>query len=81
AATMMPKDLQFDPAVQTTIEDGELVLRLTSEGMSSETPLNREITQLLNVLADRSISVRSIRTHDPSLERLFLKLTGHKLRD
>ena len=81
AAATMPKDLQFDPAVQTTIEDGELVLRLTSEGMSSETPLNREITQLLNVLADRSISVRSIRTHDPSLERLFLKLTGHKLRD
>jgi hypothetical protein len=25
--------------------------------------------------------VRSIRTHEPNLERLFLKLTGHKLRD
>jgi hypothetical protein len=27
------------------------------------------------------VVVRSIRTHDPSLERLFLKLTGHRLRD
>ena len=81
ASAAIPNGLSLEPAVHTAVEDGELVLRLSSEGMSSETPLNREITQLLNTLADHSVNVRSIRTHDPSLERLFLKLTGHRLRD
>jgi ABC-2 type transport system ATP-binding protein len=81
AAGSVPGGLEFGPEVQLGTEEGEVVLRLTSEGMSSETPLNQQITQLLNILANHSINVRSIRTHDPSLERLFLRLTGHRLRD
>ena len=37
--------------------------------------------RLLTILAKHSISVRSIRTHEPNLERLFLKLTGHSIRN
>jgi ABC-2 type transport system ATP-binding protein len=81
SAGSLPASLEFGPEVQVGTEDGEVVLRLTSEGMSSETPLNRQITEMLNILAQHSMNVRSIRTHDPSLERLFLRLTGHRLRD
>jgi len=77
----LPQQLKFGPEVAVEVDGSEVVLRLSSAGMSSEIPLNRQITTLLNTLADHSIGVCSIRTHDPSLERLFLKLTGHRLRD
>jgi ABC-2 type transport system ATP-binding protein len=77
----LPQQLKFGPEIVVEVEEGEVVLRLSSAGMSSEMPLNRQITTLLNTLADHSVGVCSIRTHDPSLERLFLKLTGHRLRD
>jgi ABC-2 type transport system ATP-binding protein len=81
AATALPQQLSFGPEVSVEVDEGEVVLHLSSAGMATEMPLNRQITALLNELADRSVVVRSIRTHDPSLERLFLKLTGHRLRD
>lgn len=81
AAAALPQPLRFGSEVIVEMDEGEVVLRLSSAGMASEMPLNRQITTLLNTLADHSVGVRSIRTHDPSLERLFLKLTGHRLRD
>ena len=48
---------------------------------SCELALNSDVTNILTTLERHSISVRSIRTHEPNLERLFLKLTGHRLRD
>jgi ABC-2 type transport system ATP-binding protein len=81
AAASLPQPLRFGSEVIVEMDEGEVVLRLSSAGMASEMPLNRQITTLLNTLADHSVGVRSIRTHDPSLERLFLKLTGHRLRD
>jgi hypothetical protein len=58
-----------------------MTLRICNAGGNSETAMSSEITRILNSLAEHRISVRSIRTHEPSLERLFLKLTGHTLRD
>lgn len=67
----------------TTVEkDGdETVVRISTADVSTEAALNHEVTAILTALAKHSIGVRSIRTHEPNLERLFLRLTGHKLRD
>jgi len=40
-----------------------------------------ELASLLGQLRDHEIGVTAIRTLEPNLERLFLKLTGHRLRD
>lgn len=72
----------FAPACGVNVErEGEDgVLRLQSDsGMGREAAT--EVTVLLQQLASAGVPLRSIRTHDPSLERLFLKLTGSRLRD
>ncbi|MFM7926000.1 MAG: ABC transporter ATP-binding protein, partial [Planctomycetaceae bacterium] len=72
----------FAPACGVNVErEGEDgVLRLQSDsGMGCEAAT--EVTVLLQQLASAGVPLRSIRTHDPSLERLFLKLTGSRLRD
>ena len=66
----------------TVEKDGdETVVRISTADVSTEAALNHEVTAILTALAKHSIGVRSIRTHEPNLERLFLRLTGHKLRD
>lgn len=67
----------------TTIDhiDNETVVRITTTEASTEAALNREVTTILTTLAEHSIGVKSIRTHEPNLERLFLRLTGQSLRD
>jgi ABC-2 type transport system ATP-binding protein len=73
----------FEPGPCAVLEGShdELTLRISNTEKNSETAMSSEITRMLNSLAEHRISVRSIRTHEPSLERLFLKLTGHTLRD
>ncbi len=73
----------FEPGPCAVLERSvdEMTLRICNAGGNSETAISSEITRILNSLAQHQISVRSIRTHEPSLERLFLKLTGHTLRD
>lgn len=73
----------FEPGPCAVLESSvdEMTLRICNAGGNSETAMSGEITRILNSLAEHRISVRSIRTHEPSLERLFLKLTGHTLRD
>ena len=66
----------------TVEKDGdETVVRISTADVSTEAALNHEVTAILTALAKHSIGVRSIRTHEPNLERLFLRLTGHTLRD
>lgn len=78
---MLPDSLTLGPTVTVTHEDKETVVRITTSEVSTEAALNHQVTAILTELASHSIGVRSIRTHEPSLERLFLKLTGHNLRD
>jgi phosphohistidine phosphatase SixA len=52
------------------------VVRFSTQHEASELALNSDVTQILTTLERHSVSVRAIRTHEPSLERLFLKLTG-----
>jgi linearmycin/streptolysin S transport system ATP-binding protein len=57
------------------------VIRIVGSAMPSVAGMQEIVTGLLNQLSDDGITVTSIRTHEPNLERLFLKLTGHRLRD
>jgi hypothetical protein len=39
------------------------------------------VTNVINVIAREGIRVRGFRTEMPTLEDVFLKLTGHGIRD
>lgn len=81
ASTALPASVTFSSAVSVERTHDEVVLHISAASVASESALNHEVTRLLSQLADLSVSVRSIRTLEPNLERLFLKLTGHTLRD
>ena len=81
ALTTDTASLGLDDIASVSVEGTESVLRITADDSTSEATLNRHVTTALNRLAERSVPVRSIRTQEPNLERLFLKLTGHTLRD
>lgn len=48
---------------------------------ASADDIGRITLHVLHVMADAGRRVRSVSTHDSNLERLFLELTGHRLRD
>jgi ABC-2 type transport system ATP-binding protein len=77
----LPDSLTLGSSVTVFREDNETVVHITTSEASTEAAINHEVTSILTSLANHSIGVRSIRTHEPNLERLFLKLTGHTLRD
>ena len=79
--TSLPVGLSFGPSVTIEHEGDESVVRISTADVSTEAALNYEVTGILTTLAKHSIGVRSIRTQEPNLERLFLRLTGHTLRD
>jgi len=76
----VPRSFVTSSGVQIERDGEEGVLRLQSDaGVGSGAAA--AVTVLLQQLATAGIPLRSIRTHDPSLERLFLRLTGSRLRD
>ena len=77
----IPSTISLGEGATVEKEGDETVVRISTADVSTEAALNHEVTAMLTALAKHSIGVRSIRTHEPNLERLFLRLTGHKLRD
>lgn len=53
----------------------------SSDGSKADFGLNDSIAGLLTQLSSQRIPLLQIRTHESSLERLFLQLTGTSLRD
>ena len=51
--------------------------------MRSSTPINLEATlvALLRLAGERGTQIERLQTHAPTLEDVFLKLTGRGLRD
>lgn len=80
-SSRLPQSLSLGSSATVEQQDGETVVRIRTSDVTNEAALNHEVTAVLTTLAKHSIGVRSIRTHEPDLERLFLRLTGHKLRD
>lgn len=56
-------------------------IRVVAAHGDSDTMIHESVTRLMNQLAAAELTVKTIRTNEPNLERLFLKLTGHRLRD
>jgi len=79
--SMVPEGMSLGTSARVEMDGDEAVVRFSTQDESCELALNRDVTNILTTLEQHSISVRSIRTNEPNLERLFLKLTGHRLRD
>ncbi len=77
----VPEGMSLGTSARIEMDGDEAVVRFSTQDESCELALNRDVTSILTTLEQHSISVRSIRTNEPNLERLFLKLTGHRLRD
>ena len=68
-----PERFRAIPRVQSVTRDGS---RLTIRG-----PGEDMVTQVIHCLAEHRIRVVEFRTEIPTLEDVFLKLTGHMIRD
>ena len=65
--------LENIPGVQAVTGEGETyTLRGTGDGF---------VTEVINAIAAEGIRVTGFRTELPNLEDVFLKLTGHRIRD
>ena len=79
--SQVPDGMSLGTSARIELDSGEAVVRFSTQNEASELALNGDVTRILTTLERHAVSVRSIRTNEPSLERLFLKLTGHRLRD
>ncbi len=77
----VPDGMSLGTSARVEQDGDEAVVRFSTQNQSCEVALNSDVTNILTTLEQHAVSVRSIRTHEPNLERLFLKLTGHRLRD
>lgn len=77
----LPPSVDLGSSATLDVDNGDAIVRLRTTVTTSESALNHEVTSILTTLAKHSIGVKSIRTQEPNLERLFLQLTGSSLRD
>lgn len=68
-----PERFRAIPQVQSVSSEG---LRVTIRGLGDDL-----VTQVIQCLADHRMQVIDFRTEIPTLEDVFLKLTGHMIRD
>ena len=68
-----PQHFAALPAVESVTRDGPLV---TIRGRGDEL-----VTRVISCIADHRIPVTDLRTERPSLEDVFLELTGHAVRN
>jgi ABC-2 type transport system ATP-binding protein len=73
ADSTAPERFRALPQVQTVSSEGA---QLTIRGLGSDF-----VTQVIQCLAEHRIRVIDFRTELPTLEDVFLKLTGHMIRD
>jgi ABC-2 type transport system ATP-binding protein len=61
--------------------DGEATVVLDRRAGDDSNLLASRLMQVLEALRGAGVELRAVETHEPNLERLFLKLTGSRLRD
>ncbi len=59
----------------------ELIVTLTLDGHVERAPLDEQLRRVMDLLRSCGTKLRSIESEEHNLERLFLKLTGNRLRD
>ncbi len=64
-------------------ENGEVTSRLiiSRDQHEDETALNKTLLNVVQLLDRHGVRIHAVETHEPNLERLFLQLTGSRLRD
>ncbi|HUG89614.1 MAG TPA: ABC transporter ATP-binding protein, partial [Planctomycetaceae bacterium] len=62
-------------------EDGTASIIISRDQHRDEATLNATLARVTALLAECRVHLHAVETHEPNLERLFLKLTGHRLRD
>ena len=75
--------LQGLAEIQTT-ENGlsqEAVLVVSTETDGMRTNLRDTLRNVLDLIAQADVRLHAVETQEPNLERLFLQLTGERLRD
>ena len=68
-------------AIESPNGKADAVLVISRDKGMDEQALNARLAKVIGLLNDYSGRLLSIETHDPNLERLFLELTGNRLRD
>lgn len=61
--------------------DGEVLIKISTEQGQAKSALNEKLPLTMERLRQAAIEIRSVETRESNLERLFLELTGRKLRD
>jgi hypothetical protein len=54
---------------------------VTRERVDDAHPLNETLSRIIDLLNKSHVELKSVETNDANLERLFLQLTGSRLRD
>ncbi len=67
--------------ISVTSHNGDTTLTLTQDPDRRDGTLSKELNHILEKLGQNKVVIQSIDTDEPNLERLFLKLTGTRLRD
>ena len=73
-------DLELPTGIAIEQDSDVVTFRVTADSGTSAQP-NRSLCALVTQISERGIPLLSLQTHQPSLERLFLALTGTRLRD
>lgn len=61
--------------------DDQTAIIISRDQHEDQERLNSTLRRVLTVLDESKVELQGVETHEPSLERLFLELTGHRLRD
>lgn len=61
-------------------EDGELDI-IVSQDQRGDEKTFETLSKVTNLLTETGVTLHAVKTHEPNLERLFLELTGSRLRD
>ena len=70
-------EVRADPAEA----DGEVTIVIQRRPQNGRDPLNETLARINSLLTPAGVQVKTIETREPNLERLFLQLTGSRLRD
>ncbi len=66
--------------VQESGENNEIEIIVSTDQRRDETTFNT-LAQVTNLLTESHVQLLAVKTQEPDLERLFLELTGNRLRD
>ena len=66
---------------ESATDDEPTTIVVSRDQHADEHTLSVTLTRILGLLDEGKVQLHGVETHEPNLERLFLKLTGKRLRD